>query len=46
MVLGTPGKVVRQIAPEKAASLEKSAAGYVRRGREYLQTLRPDLRFT
>lgn len=45
MVLGTPGKVVRQIARDKAASLEKSAAGYVRRGREYLQTLRPDSRF-
>lgn len=45
MVLGTPGKVVRQIARDKAASLEKSAAGYVRRGREYLQTLRSDSRF-
>ena len=45
VVLGSPGKVVRQTAPDKVRSLEKSAAGYVRRGREYLQTLRPDSRF-
>ena len=43
--LAPPGKVVRQIDPSKGESLEKSAAGYVKRGREYLETLRPDSRF-
>jgi carbonic anhydrase/acetyltransferase-like protein (isoleucine patch superfamily) len=45
VVLGSPGKVARTIDPSKTASLEKSAAGYVRRAREYLQTLRRDARF-
>jgi carbonic anhydrase/acetyltransferase-like protein (isoleucine patch superfamily) len=45
VVFGSPGKVVRQIAPEKGGSLEKSAAGYVSRAREYLDTLRTDERF-
>jgi carbonic anhydrase/acetyltransferase-like protein (isoleucine patch superfamily) len=45
VVLGSPGKVARTIDPSKSASLEKSAAGYVQRAREYLQTLRRDSRF-
>lgn len=45
VVLGSPGKVVRQIEPSAGATLEKSAAGYVRRAREYLEALRPDDRF-
>jgi carbonic anhydrase/acetyltransferase-like protein (isoleucine patch superfamily) len=44
VVLGSPGKVVRQIDPDKGGSLEKSAAGYVKRAREYLRVLRPDNR--
>jgi len=45
VVLGSPGKIVRQIDPDKGDSLEKSAAGYVKRAREYLETLRIDPRF-
>ena len=45
VVLGSPGKIVRQIDPAAGSSLEKSAAGYVRRAREYLDGLRPDERF-
>ena len=45
LVLGSPGKVVRQLDPAQCQSLEKSAAGYVARAREYLRTLRPDSRF-
>ena len=45
VVLGSPGKVVRMIDPSAGATLERSAAGYVTRAREYLQTLRPDARF-
>ena len=44
VVLGSPGKVVRQIDPDEGGSLEKSAAGYVKRAREYLRALRPDVR--
>jgi len=45
VVLGSPGKVVRTIDTSETASLQKSAAGYVKRAREYLQTLRRDARF-
>ena len=45
VVLGSPGKVVRQIDPAKAVANERSAAGYVERARKYLHTLRPDGRF-
>ena len=45
VVLGSPGKVVRQLEPAKGVGNEKSAAGYVRRAREYLEGLRPDDRF-
>jgi len=46
VVLGSPGKVVRQIEPSECAGLEKSAAGYVSRAREYLDALYPDIRFS
>ena len=45
VVLGSPGKVVRQLDPNKVGHLEKSAAGYVRRALEYLDGLRSDSRF-
>ena len=45
VVLGSPGKVVRQIDPSEGRVLENGAAGYVARGRQYLQTLRADSRF-
>lgn len=45
VVLGSPGKVVRQISEDKRAGLQESAAGYVERAREYLRALRPDPRF-
>jgi carbonic anhydrase/acetyltransferase-like protein (isoleucine patch superfamily) len=45
VVLGSPGKVVRQIDPAKGVANEKSAEGYVRRARLYLESLRPDDRF-
>ena len=46
VVLGSPGKVVRQIDESKGAGLEKGAANYVRRAREYLDALHPDIRFS
>jgi carbonic anhydrase/acetyltransferase-like protein (isoleucine patch superfamily) len=46
VVLGSPGKVVRQIDPSQGAGLEKGAANYVRRAREYLRALHPDIRFS
>ncbi|MFW2388385.1 MAG: gamma carbonic anhydrase family protein [Polyangiales bacterium] len=46
VVLGSPGKIVRQVEPNKVTHLEKSAAGYVTRAREYLTSLRVDERFT
>jgi carbonic anhydrase/acetyltransferase-like protein (isoleucine patch superfamily) len=45
VVMGSPGKVVRQVDPESAKVLERSAKGYVARAHEYLERLRPDLRF-
>jgi len=46
VVLGSPGKVIRQIDPSKGIGLEKSAAGYVSRARRYLEALRGDIRFS
>jgi carbonic anhydrase/acetyltransferase-like protein (isoleucine patch superfamily) len=45
VVLGSPGQVVRTLDPSKGRGLEKSAAGYVRRAREYLDALSADDRF-
>ena len=46
VVLGSPGKVVRQAEPGEVKILEKGAAGYVSRAREYLTVLYPDIRFS
>jgi carbonic anhydrase/acetyltransferase-like protein (isoleucine patch superfamily) len=46
VVLGSPGKVVRQADPNEAKALEKGAAGYVSRARQYLRALHPDIRFS
>lgn len=45
VVLGSPGKVVRRIDPKDGATLERSAAGYVERAKEYFTSLRHDERF-
>jgi carbonic anhydrase/acetyltransferase-like protein (isoleucine patch superfamily) len=46
VVLGSPGRVVRQMDPSEGEGLEKSAAGYVSRARKYLEALHPDIRFS
>ena len=46
VVLGSPGKVIRQVDPSQVASLKKGAEGYVERAREYLAALHPDIRFS
>jgi carbonic anhydrase/acetyltransferase-like protein (isoleucine patch superfamily) len=46
LVLGSPGKVVRTLDAGQRAGLEKSAAGYVRRARLYLDALSADERFS
>ena len=46
VVLGSPGKVVRLADPSEAKILERSAAGYVARAREYLEALHSDIRFS
>jgi carbonic anhydrase/acetyltransferase-like protein (isoleucine patch superfamily) len=45
LVVGSPGKVIRQLDPEDAKVLERSAKGYVARASEYLQRLKLDPRF-
>jgi len=40
LVLGSPGKVVRELKPEERARLLEIAAGYVERARLYRDTLR------
>lgn len=46
VVLGSPGKVVRQIDPSDTESLERSARGYVERAQRYLASLQSDIRFS
>jgi len=46
VVLGTPGKVVRQLEPSEGEGLEKSAEGYAKRARLYLRSLHLDIRFS
>ena len=41
LVLGSPGKVVRQLSPEEIAMLEKSALHYVENGKRYKRDLKP-----
>lgn len=46
LVLGSPGKVIRQVTDEEIAStLEYAAQHYVENGRRYLRALRRDPRF-
>ncbi len=45
VVLGSPGKIVRQIDPANTEGLRQSAAGYVSRAERYLEALRSDTRF-
>ena len=40
LIVGSPGKVVRELSPEEIARLEKSADGYVQNGRRYAAALR------
>lgn len=40
LVMGSPGRVVRQLSEEQIAGLEKSAAGYVANGRRFREGLR------
>lgn len=44
LVLGSPGKVVRQLTPEEIAGLEKSAQYYVENGKRFKRDLKPDPR--
>ncbi len=46
LVLGSPGKVVRQVDPSEAKILETGAAGYALKASTYLEALRPDDRFS
>jgi carbonic anhydrase/acetyltransferase-like protein (isoleucine patch superfamily) len=46
VVLGSPGKVVRQIDPSDTEGLIRSAAGYASRARHYLTALHADIRFS
>ena len=41
LVLGSPGKVVRELKPEESAGLLKIASGYVERSRFYKNNLKP-----
>ena len=39
LILGQPGKVVRELRPEEVESLKRSAEGYVQKGRRYRREL-------
>ena len=41
LVMGSPGKVAREISPEQAVYLSRVAAGYVERGRHYAREFAP-----
>jgi carbonic anhydrase/acetyltransferase-like protein (isoleucine patch superfamily) len=41
LVLGSPGKVVRQLTDEEVQGLYRSAHGYVQHGRNYRRSLQP-----
>ena len=45
LVMGAPGKVVRQIDEAQRKVLEMSAAGYVAKSQHYLEALKVDPRF-
>jgi carbonic anhydrase/acetyltransferase-like protein (isoleucine patch superfamily) len=42
LVMGSPGKVVRQLTEQERQRLELSAAGYVENARRYLRELQPE----
>jgi len=44
LVVGAPGRVVRQLSEEQIAGLRNSAAGYVANGRRFREGLQPDPR--
>jgi carbonic anhydrase/acetyltransferase-like protein (isoleucine patch superfamily) len=44
LVLGSPGKVVRELKPEEKEELLKIADGYVRRSKLYREKLKPQER--
>lgn len=41
LILGSPGKVVRELSPEEIAAIPSSAAGYVANWRRYARQLAP-----
>ena len=41
LVMGSPGKVVRELKPEEKAGLLKISSGYVERSKLYKQSLKP-----
>ena len=41
LVIGSPGKVVRELRPEEKAGLLENAAGYVERGKLFNASLKP-----
>ncbi|MCX7891758.1 MAG: gamma carbonic anhydrase family protein [Burkholderiales bacterium] len=41
LILGQPGKVVRELRPEELAALERSAESYVQKGRRYRREFAP-----
>jgi len=41
LVVGSPGKIVRELKPEEKAGLLKIASGYVERSRHYRKNLKP-----
>jgi carbonic anhydrase/acetyltransferase-like protein (isoleucine patch superfamily) len=41
MILGSPGKIVRELSPEEIARLPQSAAGYVANWKRYVAGLKP-----
>lgn len=45
LVVGTPGRVVRELTDDEVEALERSARHYVDNGRRYLRALAPDPRF-
>ena len=45
LVLGTPGRVIRQLTEDEIQALQDRARGYVEKSRRYLEALTPDPRF-
>ncbi len=42
LVMGSPGKVVRQLAPEEIEGIRKNTQGYVNNWKRYVRDLAPD----